>query len=130
MPHSNDNRPLGELFKDLTHETQKLINQEIELAKTEISDKVSRMLKDVTAIGIGAFVAYTGVLVLVAAIVLALGRVIPLWASALVVGVIISGVGVALLMKGIKDLKETRMTPEKTAESLKETAKWAKAQMK
>lgn len=130
MHNDRDNRPLGELFKDLSHDTQKLINQEIELAKTEISEKVSRMLKDVASIAIGGFVAYTGVLVLVAAIVLALGKFLPLWASALIIGVIISGVGVFMLMKGLKHLKQARMTPEKTAESLKETAKWAKAQMK
>jgi len=130
MEHDHDKRSLGELFTELTHETRTLINQEIELAKTEISDKISRMTKDVVAIAIGAFVGYTGVLVLVAAIVLALGMAIPLWVSALVVGIVISGVGVFMLMKGIKDLKASRMTPERTAETIKETAKWAKAQMK
>lgn len=125
-----DNLSLGELFNELTVELRNLLRQELELGKAEISQKLVRLVKDFAALGIGAVLAYTGLIVLIAALVLGVGVFIPLWVSALIIGSIITFVGFLLIQKGRKDLKEASLTPEVTAETLKETAKWAKSQMK
>lgn len=130
MERKDDARPLGELFAELSRESKTLLRQEMELAKTEIAHKVIHALKDLVAMGAGLAVGYTALLVLVAALVLAIGEVLPLWASALIVGVGLSVIALILVMKGRNDLKREPVTPEKTAESIKETAQWAKAQMK
>lgn len=130
MERKDDIRPLGELFAELSRESKTLLRQEMELAKTEISHKMIHALKDVAAMGAGVAVGYTALLVLVAALVLAIGEALPLWASALIVGAVLSIVALVLIMKGRNDLKREPVTPEKTAESIKETAQWAKAQMK
>src|ERR671933_44781 len=42
MQQSRDDRSLGELFSELAQETSTLVRQEVNLAKTEMSHKVSR----------------------------------------------------------------------------------------
>jgi len=45
--NASDTRSLGELFASLSKDTTTLVRQEIELAKTEISEKVSEATKNV-----------------------------------------------------------------------------------
>jgi Flp pilus assembly protein TadB len=123
-------RTLGELFGELAAELRTLLRREMELARTELSEIIGRMFRDAAAMAAGAVVAGTAFLVLVAAAVLLLGLVIPYWASALVIGFALAAVGFFLIQKGRKDLRQANLTPEKTTETLKETAKWAKAQLK
>src|SRR4051812_36620668 len=52
------------LFKNLTGEFKTFIRQEVDLAKTEISEKVSMIGKNVASIAIGGFIAYAGLIVL------------------------------------------------------------------
>jgi hypothetical protein len=59
-----------------------------------------------------------------------LGQLIPLWLSALVVGLVVAGVGYAVLQSGVSALKQANLAPKETIESLKEDAEWAKDQMK
>jgi len=127
----NSNRPMGELFSELGTELRTLLQEEMELARTEISEKFSRLLKDVAAVGVGAVLGLVGFLVLVAALVLGLGMFMQLWASALIVGVVFAGAGFFMIQKGRKDIENAKVfVPEKTAEILKETTQWAKAEMK
>ena len=121
---------LGSLFSDLTKELRALLRQEMELARVETTQKLARLLKDLAMIGGGGFVMLIGLMVLIAALILILGIFIPLWLSALLFGIILLLVGGILLLSGKKDLKASGLTPERTAESLKETAQWAKTQMK
>jgi uncharacterized membrane protein YqjE len=123
-------RTMGELFSDLATEMKTLVRQEMELARTEISEIIARMMRDAAAIVAGGVVAMAAFLVFMAAAVLLLGLVIPYWASALVIGAVLAVVAFVLVQKGRKDLQRAHLTPEKTTESLKETAKWAKAQLK
>lgn len=126
-----EDRSLGELFSQLSQETTTLVHQEVELAKTELTHKAARLGKDVGFLVAGGAVGYAGLLALIATIVLALGQAgMPWWLSALVVGLIVAGIGGALLWKGLNNLKRERITPEETIETLKEDAAWAKEQTK
>ena len=68
---------LGTLFADLSDKTTLLIRQEITLAKQEVTEKLKRALKDVVFFAIGAFIAYIGLLALIAAAALGLSLVLP-----------------------------------------------------
>ena len=122
-------RSIGELFSDLARDTSTLIRQEVALAKVEMSEKASRAGKDIALIAGGALVAYLGVLLLLVAAVIGLGHLIGYGFSALILGVIIGGAGAAVTMKGIGDMKNGTLRPEKTAAMIKETKQWAKEQM-
>jgi hypothetical protein len=124
MSFYQEEQPLSELFRELMNETKILIQQEIQLLKLEMSQKASQAGKDIAFIAIGGMLAYAGLLVLLSAAVLALALVLPGWASALIVGLMVVGIGYACIQKGMSDLKTMDPTPHKTINSLKETKQW------
>ena len=125
-----DDRSLGELFAELTKETTALVRQEVQLAKTEMSQKASEAGKDVGFLGVGGAIAYAGLLAIIAGIILALGELIPLWVSALVVGIVVAAIGYFLVRRGLNALKQGALVPEQTIQTLKEDKEWAKEQTK
>jgi len=130
MEQQREERSLGELFADLAREMSTLVRQEVTLARTEMTQKVSQLGRDGGTIGIGGAIAYAGFLAIVAALILGLGQFLPLWLSALIVGLIVAGVGYAVLQRGVSALKRANLTPQETIETLKEDAEWAKDQTK
>jgi len=76
----------------------------------------------------GGAVAYAGLLALLAAIIIMLSEVMPLWASALLVGVVVLAVGGYLVYSGLNALKREDLAPRQTIETLKEDAQWAREQ--
>jgi len=130
MQERKEERSLGELFAELARETSNLVRQEVELAKTEVTQKASRVGKDAGVIGVGGAIAYAGFLALLAAVILGFGQFMPLWASALVVGLVVGAIGYFIIQKGRNDLKHADLTPHETIESLKEDTDWAKEQIK
>lgn len=131
MQHTNDERSLGELFGDLARDMGTLVSQELALARTELTDKASRVSKDIAMLAVGGFVAYAGLLAIIAAvIVLIADRGVPLWVSALVVGLVVAGIGYLLVQRGISALRRQDFAPRQTIQSLKDDTQWAKEQIR
>ncbi len=120
---------LGALFGELLHDTQKLLRQEVALAKSEVSQKASVAGSAVTYLAIGGFIAYAGFLAIVFAIIAALGLIMPVWLSALIVGLVVAIIGYLVLQQGLNNLKANKLVPHQTIQSLKETTEWAKEQI-
>ena len=123
-----DDRSLGELFSELSQETTTLVRQEMNLAKAEMSQKASRVGKDVGFLAAGGAVAYAGLLAILAGVIALVGLIIPLWLSALLVGLVVAGVGYFLVRRGLDALKQEDLAPRQTIETLKEDKEWAKDQ--
>lgn len=124
-------RSLGELFSELSRETSTLVRQEVALAKTELTAKATQVGKDVGFLAAGGAVAYAGLLAIIAGIIILIGDLINnMWLSALIVGLIIAGIGYYLVQKGLSDLKNANLAPEQTIESVKETKEWVQEQTK
>ena len=123
-----EERSIGELFAELSQKTTTLVRQEIELAKVEMSQKASRVGKNVGFLLIGSVVAYTGLLAVVAAGIILLGEVIAYWLSAAIIGVVIAAVGAFLVVKGANTLRQEEPTPRETIETLQEDKEWLKDQ--
>jgi uncharacterized membrane protein YqjE len=129
MPDKKDSS-IGELFSELANETSLLIRQEIALAKVELTEKASTVGRNVGFLVLGGAVAYAALLALLAALIIILANVMPWWAAALIVAVLVGIVGAVLISKALVSLKNTSMAPRQTVETLKEDAQWAKQQMK
>lgn len=125
---SRDERSLGELFSELAQETSTLVRQEVTLAKTEVSDKASRAGKHVGVLAAGGALAYAGLLAILAAVIVLLNMVMPLWVAALLVGLAAVVVGYLLVRRGLDALKREDFAPRETIETLKEDQQWAKDQ--
>jgi xanthine/uracil permease len=124
-----DDRSLGELFAELARETSTLVRQEVELAKTEMTQKASRVGKSVGMLAVGGAIAYAGLLAILAAIIIGLAALgVPWWLSALLVGLVVAAVGYLLVQKGRDALKQADLAPRQTIETLKEDAAWVKEQ--
>ena len=122
---AREDRSLGELFAELMGEVTTLVRQEITLAKVEMGQNAAEVGKNLGFLAAGGAVAYAGLLTIIAAIVIILDRVgLPLWASALLVGLAVAGVGGFLVMKAINGLKKVDLAPRQTIETLKEDAEW------
>ncbi len=123
-------RSIGELFSELANETGTLIRQEIALAKVELNQKANSVGRNVGYLLLGGAVAYASLLALLATIIMALANVMPWWAAALVVAVVVGVIAAVLVSKALTALKQTNLAPRQTVETLKEDAQWAKQQMK
>ena len=120
---------LGDLFKELASDTGILVRKEVELAKTEMAGKAKTVAKDGALIAGGAVLGLYASLTLLAALVLALGTVMPLWASALIVGVVLAAAAGVLALIGVKKLKKVDPAPRETIRTLKENKLWLSEQM-
>jgi uncharacterized membrane protein YqjE len=129
MPDKQD-RSIGELFSELASETGLLIRQEIALAKVELTQKATRVGRNVGYLVLGGAVAYAALLALLSALIILLANYMPAWVAALVVAVLVGVVGAVLISKALAALKKTEIAPRQTVETLKEDAQWAKQQMK
>ncbi len=131
MQGRSDERSIGELFGDLARETSMLVRQEVQLAKTEMTQKATAVGKDIGFLAVGGAIAYAGLLALIATLIIILGTIgLPWWLAALIVGVIVAGAGYALVQKGLSALKHQDMAPQQTIQTLKEDRQWAKEQMR
>ena len=127
-PPPNARRPFGAVVTSVLDGVRSLIRKEIELAKIEIAEALSVRAKGF------AFLAVAGVLGLFALGFLAAGGaaaldlVLPRWAAELIVGGVFLLLMLIFLLVGRGAMKKAP-TPQKTQETLKEDARWAKQQI-
>jgi Putative Actinobacterial Holin-X, holin superfamily III len=122
-------RPIGELLKQLSEETTRLVHQELELAKAELTQKGKQ-----AGIGAGLFGGAGAVGLLAAAalttcFILLLDLAMPAWLAALVVAMVYAAVAAVLALRGRDRVKQAvPPVPEQTIETVKEDVQWAKTQ--
>jgi uncharacterized protein YacL len=126
MRERDDERPLGDLFAQLTGQMTTLVRQEIDLARTEMTAKAATAGRSAGLIGAGGVIVHAGFLALVfAAIVLLASFGLDLWLSAVAIGVVLAGLGLALIISGRDRLSRLSVAPQRTIRTLKEDAEWA-----
>lgn len=126
-----EDRPVSELMKDLSDQTTRLMRQEIELAKAEMSAKGKQVGIGAGAFGGAALVGLYAVGALTAALVLALSTALDAWLAALIVGLVYAAVaGVLALVGRNKTQAGAPPVPERAIESTKEDLEWAKTRAK
>ena len=130
MPELREDRSIGELFGQLSQDMTLLFRQEIQLARAEMSEKISRVTTNLISVVAGGFVVYVGALALVAALILVLNDLanISPWVSALIVGAVFAIAGYFMLNRGLQELKRVDLAPRRTVETLKDDVQWAKEQ--
>jgi hypothetical protein len=129
-----DERSIGQLLKELTQESSTLLKQEVNLAKTEISEKASRVGANLGEVAVGGAVALLGAMALLLFAINALASLlskfispgIALWLAPLIVGGVLATVGYSLIKKALANLKQESITPQRTTQSLQENKEWLK----
>jgi uncharacterized membrane protein YqjE len=133
----DDQRSLGQILKELSSETSTLLRQEVDLAKTEMSEKASRVGSNLGSVAVGGAVAFLGALALLTAVVAGLISLldqfidleVAVWLAPLLVGIALAAVGYGLIKKALETLKRESLTPRRTTESLQENKEWLKSKI-
>jgi hypothetical protein len=121
-----EERSLGELFTQLTENLRNLVRREIELARIETKEQISKATK-----GAGMF-AGTGVAALLALILLSfaaawgLAEVMPVGLAFLVVGLVYAAVAGVLFVQGRQKLANLNPVPQQTMETVKQDVQVAR----
>ena len=128
---------LGQLLKELSAETTTLLRQEVDLAKTEMSEKVSRVGTNLGAVAVGGAVLFAGALALLFAAVNGLTEILAhvvslsaaAWLSPLLLGIVLGAIGYSMVKKALGTLKQESVTPKRTTQSLQENKEWLKSKI-
>lgn len=129
MAATGEERPLGELFNELSQQTSTLIQKEIELARHEVTRSVTEVARNSALIGVGALLAYAGFIVLLIGLGWALAEAgLPLWASLLIVGVAVVAIGAVIAMWAVQQIRQASVVPQKTVRTMQDNVRWAKEQ--
>jgi hypothetical protein len=127
-------RPLAGLFSDLWRESATLLRDEAQLAKAEISEKVSAVGSAIASLAVGGAVMFAGFLLVLFAVVSGLARVLPEeqapWLAPLIVGAAVLLAGWLLLEAGRGKLKTENLKPSRTARSVRLDAEVVKEHIK
>jgi tetrahydromethanopterin S-methyltransferase subunit C len=123
-------RSLGDLFSTLANQTSTLVRKEVELARTEMTQKVTSLGRDAGMIGAGAVLGLGAYGALIATLIVVLDLWLPLWAAALIVTVVLAIIAFVLVQMGINAIKRIDPTPRQTIKTLQDDVAWAKEQVK
>jgi len=117
------------LLRNLTTETRTFVRQEVDLAKTEISEKISAMGRNAVALAVGGFIAYAGLIVLLIGfgVLIAyafqnsgMDQFLASFLGLLIIGVVVALIGGAFIAKALKAFSKEPLAPKRTIHTLRE----------
>ncbi len=117
------------LVKRLLNEFSLLFRKEIVLAKAEASEALSQAKTAAISVVSGGAVLFGGILVLLAAAVLALAHVVPDWLAALIVGAIVTVVGYIMIQGGKNKFDPAALKPDRTQHALRQDKEMVERRM-
>jgi uncharacterized membrane protein YqjE len=126
MDTTRDEKSVAELVTEVTGDLQKLFRQEVELAKAEFREEAAKAGKAAGMLSAAAFAGYMTLVLLSLAAVFGLAVLIGLGWAALAVAAVWAVAGAILFAMGRSRMRRVSPTPERTIETLKEDARWAK----
>jgi uncharacterized membrane protein YqjE len=125
---NRDERSLGNIVSDVTENLSALMRQELDLAKTEMKQEVTKAGKGAGLLGGAGLAGYFVLLFLSVTLVFVLDEFVRDWIAALIVTVLWSVIATVLALTGRKAIRESNPQLPETQQTLKEDVRWAKAQ--
>jgi len=120
---------LSTLLTGIFDDTTRLLRQEIQLARVELGRKLQTATSSIIQLLSGALFAYVGLVALVIVGILALVHVLPAWAAAVIMGVVVMGIGATLIQLGRSQLRNFAVIPQQAVASTQAEAKHVGAQL-
>jgi hypothetical protein len=127
MSSFSDQRSLPDLIKELMNEVTTLFRKEVQLAKAEAGEKVSKAMVGVELLAAGGIFAIAALGVLLSAAVvgvaallmsMGMGEAAASGIAALIVGGIVAVIAYTLIMRGVSALKADNLMLDRTTHSL------------
>ncbi|MEY4643124.1 MAG: hypothetical protein RLZZ227_3118 [Pseudomonadota bacterium] len=108
------------LLRQLTGEVTSLFTKEVSLARAELRETVSGIKTGLVSLTSGSIVLLAGVIVLLMAAVYGLAEVMALWLAALIVGGVVSAIGLSMVAVGKRKLDADVLKPQRSIDAVKE----------
>jgi len=119
-------RSAGEIMQDVVRGVGDVVRGEVRLARAEVAETARNAGKAAGFLVGAAVCGLMGIASMVAAGIAGLALLMPLWAAALIMGVLLACIGGAMYAGGRAKLKEVHAVPEKTVQTIKDDVQWAK----
>ncbi len=129
---------IADLLRKLRDDVLSLLSEEVALAKTEVSENLSRTGRNVGYLAIGALIASSALMLILMALGYLLGDLFagrgfdPGMAAFLgffIVALIVGTVSAILITKALQSLGANSIKPERTVQSLREDKQWAQRKL-
>ena len=128
--HDNGDRQdasTAALLRELSEQTTRLVRQEVELAKAEVSVKGKQAGIGAGMLGGAGVLGLVALGALTAAAIAALGLVLATWLAALIVAAVwAAAAGAGALMGRTKVAQAMPPVPQESLDSVKEDVQWTK----
>lgn len=123
MSDSNANKSAGNLLTEAMSNVSGLVRSEVDLARAEISENITKAGVAIGMIAGAAIIALVALNVLAAALVAALTEVgLDAGWAALIVGAALGIIAFMLIGKGVNDLKLSSLAPTRTVKNVQRDA--------
>lgn len=117
---ASHDQPIKSLLAELIAGINTLLRQELRLAQAESSEKLTQAMTGFVSLVVGLLVAFSALLILLQALVLALSNVIAPTYAALLVGGAVAVVAFILILQGQSRVKIGSLAPERTMKAMRE----------
>jgi uncharacterized membrane protein YqjE len=123
---NGETRSIGQIVSDITGDMSTLIHQEMDLAKAEMKQEVSKLGKGAGMFGGAGLAGWFTLFFLSFALTYLLDNWMPVELAALIVAVLWGIVAAVLALRGRKEIKDANPALPTTQQTLKEDAQWAR----
>jgi hypothetical protein len=110
---------VGQLLGALASDTSALVRQELQLASTEMTQKARHAARNGSVVAAGGVLLHLSGIAALVCLLAALQRVLPLWAAAGIVAVVLAIIGVVTMQAGMRALRDLDPLPEQTLSTLR-----------
>jgi len=114
----------GELLGQLANNSAALVRDEIQLAKQEMSEKVSGLRSWIFLVALGSLIVLVSILALTAAAIIGLAHYVEPGYSALIIGGLFAIIGGVTASVGLGQIKRMSLMPRQTIKTLEENKEW------
>lgn len=123
---SEPRESFAELLVELADQSATLVREEVSLARQELRENFRQIRPPLLVLALGAASAIFSGLALLAALILALSQYWKPWQAALAVGAGMAVIAGMMMAIGLGQMKQARLKPEQTLETLEENKEWLK----
>ncbi len=117
---STPDASVGELLTRLSAQTSRLVRDELKLAQQEMRESLRHAGKGAGLISAAGLLAFLGAATLIAAAVAALSLVLPMWAAALIVGVVLLAAAAVAALVSRREVERVTPPVPRTVENVRE----------
>ena len=118
---------IPDLIRRLSDDSKRLVTDEVNLAKIEAKDSLSRATRGIMWLALAFGVSIVMLVALTIFVTTLIGRAVNghMWVGAIITGLVELGLGVYLIKRAIKTITEPSYTLEASRLALADTANWA-----